>query len=143
AEGWGGWAVVAVFVAGGGLGKYAGVIASRTAVGARLPSGFADRRQLVAPLSGLSIALVISVQGAQDAALSWVVTAVIGGAIATELLIRDDGRAAAAVASAAADPADPSADGAPIDELDDGGSGDAGPGYRDQPAVPHGSRSKP
>jgi Kef-type K+ transport system membrane component KefB len=133
---WRGWALVPLFVAGRVLGKYAGVIASRTAVGARLPSGFADRRQLVAPLSGLSIALVISVQGAADAGLSWVVTAVIGGAIATELLIRDDGDAARAVAPSAADPAD----GAPIDEFDDHGSGEAGPVYRDEPSAPHRAR---
>jgi len=117
------------------------VIASKTAVGALLPVGFADRRQLVAPLSGLSIALVVSVQSSSaDAGLSWVVTTVIGGAIATELLIRDRG------GDGAASPAEPGAPtgaqpgaptGAPIDELDDAGSGAVdGPIYRDDSA-PH------
>jgi Kef-type K+ transport system membrane component KefB len=86
---WRGWVLVPLFVAGRTLGKYLGVIGSRIAVGAQLPPGFADQRRLIAPLSGLSIALVISVQGGADDGLSWVVTAVIGGAIATEWLIRD------------------------------------------------------
>jgi len=139
---WRGWALVPLFVAGRMLGKYGGVIASRTAVGALLPSGFADQRQLLAPLSGLSIALVISVQSPSvDDGLSWVVTAVIGGAIATELLIRErDPERGAAVAGAPgrADTADPGDDRGPIDELDDRGSGDiAGPVYRDEPSAPH------
>jgi Kef-type K+ transport system membrane component KefB len=133
---WRGWALVPLFVAGRVAGKYLGVIASRIAVGAGLPSGFADRRQLIAPLSGLSIAL-ISVQGAAaDAGLSWVVTAVIGGAIATEFLIRDGGPERAADGGRArADTADP-ADREPIDELDDRGGYD-GPIYRDEPSAPH------
>ena len=138
---WRGWALVPLFVAGRALGKYTGVVASRIAVGALLPSGFADQRQLIAPLSGLSIALVVSVPGlSADAGLSWVVTAVIGGSIATELLIRDGGTERAAPSGApvradTADPADP-ADRGPIDELDDG-SADDGPVYRDEPSAPH------
>jgi Kef-type K+ transport system membrane component KefB len=145
ADDWRGWVLVPLFVAGRALGKYAGVIASRTAVGALLPSGFADQRQLIAPLSGLSIALVISVQASADAGLSWVVTAVIGGAMATEFLIRDDGSAAAAVVARRPETGDPD-DGAPIDELDDDdrGSGYAGPVYRDEPSAPHRApRGKP
>src|SRR5262249_50049312 len=71
---WRGWVLVPLFVAARIAGKSLGVIASRIAVGAQLPSGFADQRQRVAPLSGLSIALVISVQGAAgDVGLPWVV----------------------------------------------------------------------
>jgi hypothetical protein len=82
-------------------------------------------------MSGLSIALVISVSGlSADAGLSWVVTAVIGGAIGTELLVRDR-----RTAGAADDEADRAA--APIDELDGDDSGRvAGPIYRDD-SEPH------
>ena len=115
---WRGWALVPLFVACRVAGKYAGVITSRTAVGALLPIGYADDRQLVAPMSGLSIALVISVGSLQvDAGLAWVITAVIGGSILTELLVqmtsRDRGPDEAARPS--------------IDELD------RGPVYRDEP----------
>lgn len=139
---WRGWALIPLFVAGRALGKYSGVIASRTAVGALLPSGFADQRQLIAPLSGLSIALVISVQSASsDAGLPWIVTAVIGGAIATELLIRDrDPERARTPAPVRAGTGDPDGDDDPIDELDDRGpDGIAGPIYRDEPSAPHGA----
>jgi hypothetical protein len=146
---WRGWVLVPLFVAGRTLGKYLGVIGSRIAVGAQLPPGFADQRRLIAPLSGLSIALVISVQGGADDGLSWVVTAVIGGAIATEWLIRDgEGRPGEVPVRARADGRDDgedSSDGGdggdgpddgPIDELDDD-SGMAGPVYRDEPSRPH------
>ncbi|HVK89205.1 MAG TPA: hypothetical protein VM513_34020 [Kofleriaceae bacterium] len=86
---WRGWALVPLFVIGRVAGKYAGVLAGRTVVGSLLPAGFADRRQLVAPLSGLSIALVISVASLYaDTGLRWVMTAVIGGSIVTELLVQ-------------------------------------------------------
>jgi Kef-type K+ transport system membrane component KefB len=149
---WRGWVLVPLFVAGRVAGKYAGVIASRTGVGAVLPSGFADRRQWIAPMSGLSIALVVSVQGPGDAGLTWVVTAVIGGAIVTELLIRErrDEPAVMGTGLHDAEPGAPRRDDpdeddraggphrAPIDELDDRGSGGiAGPIYRDEPSAPH------
>jgi Kef-type K+ transport system membrane component KefB len=103
---WRGWALVPLFVVGRVAGKYTGVLASRTVVGERLPAGFADNRQLVAPLSGLSIALVVSMQTTSaDTTLSWVVTAVIGGAIVTELLIRDRSPVAPAAPAAATAPA--------------------------------------
>lgn len=139
---WRGWALVPLFVAGRALGKYSGVLASRTAVGALLPSGFADHCRLVAPLSGLSIALVVSVPSlAQDAGLSWVVTAVIGGAIATELLVQRTG-----AADRVAAPVEPEAS-TPMDELDGRGSGSrgvAGPIYHDEsepyPGPPRGGK---
>ena len=55
-------------------------------VGSLLPAGFASDRKLVTPLSSLSIALVLSVESS-DARLGWIVTAVIGGALLTELLV--------------------------------------------------------
>lgn len=86
---WRGWVLVPLFVACRVVGKYVGVITSRTAVGALLPVGFADNRQLVAPMSALSIALVISVGSVQvDAGLEWVITTVIGGSILTEILVQ-------------------------------------------------------
>lgn len=138
---WRGWVLAPLFVAGRVIGKYAGVLASRTAVGALLPAGFADDRQLVTPMSGLSIALVISVQSlAPDAGLPWVVTAVIGGAILNEILVQRTQRNGAAIAanavlpSVAPDPARPE----PIDELDEPSDGYAGPVYReDEDSRPH------
>ncbi|HEY4058035.1 MAG TPA: hypothetical protein VGM39_15580 [Kofleriaceae bacterium] len=92
---WHGWALAPVFVLARIAGKYAGVIASRTAVGSLLPAGFADRRQLVSPMSGLSITLVISVASlyvatstAMDPGLAWIVTAVIGGSILNEIVVQ-------------------------------------------------------
>ena len=85
---WRGWVLVPLFVAGRILGKWTGVLTARTAVGQYLPANFADQRVWVTPLSGLSIALVISVQSFyQDAGLAWIVTAVIGGSIVTEFLV--------------------------------------------------------
>ena len=85
---WRGWVLVPLFVAGRVLGKWTGVITAKTAVGTFLPPNFADQRNWVTPLSGLSIALVISVESLyQDAGLPWIVTAVIGGSILTEFLV--------------------------------------------------------
>jgi Kef-type K+ transport system membrane component KefB len=85
---WRGWALVPLFVAGRVIGKWTGVIASKTALGATLPSAFVDQRQLVTPMSGLAIALVISLESLyHDEGIPWIVTAVIGGSIVTELLV--------------------------------------------------------
>jgi Kef-type K+ transport system membrane component KefB len=129
---WRGWLLVPLFVAGRTLGKWTGVLASKTAVGALLPSSFADQRQPVTPLSGLSIALVISVESLyHDAGLPWIITAVIGGSIVTEFLVS---RTAAGAEAAPVAPIDELERSAPIDELDDLGSGGVehdGPIYRD------------
>jgi Kef-type K+ transport system membrane component KefB len=86
---WRGWVLVPLFVVGRVIGKYVGVLASRTGFIDQLPAGFTDQRQLVTPLSGLSIALVISVGSLYaDTGLRWVITAVIGGSIVTELLVQ-------------------------------------------------------
>jgi Kef-type K+ transport system membrane component KefB len=134
---WRGWALVPLFVVGRVVGKYSGVIASRATVGALLPAGFADQRNIVAPMSGLSIALVVSVGSLyHDAGLPWVITAVIGGSIITELLVqatttRDESRVRA--------PTDEGSR-APIDELDeledDHDEPDDAPIYRDEAVEP-------
>jgi Kef-type K+ transport system membrane component KefB len=104
---WRGWVLVPVFVAARVLGKWFGVVASKSVIGSRMPERFLEQRVLIAPLSALSTALVISFAGSHASqSITWVVTAVIGGAIVTELLI----------------PAAPPEPPAPerIDELDEG-----------------------
>ena len=129
---WRGWALVPLFVAGRVLGKWTGTIASRTVVGGALPSGFADQRHLISPLSSLSIALVVSIDH-PDASLAWVITAVIGGAIVSEILVQFTSKPEA-VADAPL-PIDELERDAPIDELDDDDSGGVdGPIYRDESA---------
>jgi Kef-type K+ transport system membrane component KefB len=133
---WRGWALVPLFVAGRIIGKWAGIAASKTVVGALLPSAFADQRTLVTPLSGLSIALVISVQSLyHDEGLPWIMTAVIGGAVVAELLVA---RTQDPIASAAPQaPIDELDDSGPIDELDEADDdAQEGPIYRDEPPAP-------
>jgi len=127
---WHGWVLVPLFVAGRALGKWSGVLASKTAVGALLPQGFAEDRALITPMSGLSIALVISIDRlSSDPGLPWIVTAVIGGSILTEFLMRKR------PGEEVPEPLYPSEKaGAPIDDLDDlesGGTNLDGPIYRD------------
>jgi len=133
---WRGWALVPLFVAGRIIGKWMGIVASKTVVGSLLPSNFADQRTLVTPLSGLSIALVISVQSLyHDAGLPWIMTAVIGGAIVAEILVaRTPDPVSARPRTAPVVAIDELEDSGPIDELDDGDSGpQEGPIYRDEP----------
>ena len=133
---WRGWALIPLFVAGRALGKWAGVMVGKTVVGAALPAGFADQRQLVTPMSGLSIALVVSVESLyHDSGLAWIITAVIGGSIATEFLVSATSKAE----DAAQAPVDELSTGGPIDELDDldsGGIEGDGPVYRDEEPKP-------
>ncbi len=150
---WRGWALVPLFVAGRVIGKWTGVVASKTALSALLPPSFAEQRALVTPLSGLSIALVISLQGYyKDAGLPWIITAVIGGAVVAELLVartKDDAHPVpvgrqptqpAAIVQAVAEPAGSGALVEPdeldeldeIDELDDREDGGESPLYRDE-----------
>jgi Kef-type K+ transport system membrane component KefB len=130
---WRGWVLVPLFVAGRVLGKWTGVIASKTAVGAYLPSSFTDERNWVTPLSGLSVALVISVQSLYaDAGLPWIVTAVIGGSIVTEFLVSRTGPSGSDAAPVAQ--IDDLERSGPIDELhdlDDERDAPDGPIYRD------------
>ncbi len=125
---WRGWALVPLFVIGRMVGKYGGVLASKAAVGASMPASFADQRQIIAPMSGLSIALVVSVGSLYaDRGLAWVITAVIGGSIVTELLVQATSPEAGAVRA----PIDELERSAPIDELDAGRAG--GPTAKDEP----------
>jgi hypothetical protein len=127
---WRGWVLIPLFVAGRALGKWSGVLASKTVVGTLLPAGFAEDRALITPMSGLSIALVISIDRLHDdLGLPWIVTAVVGGSIVTELLMRKR------PGEEAPEPLYDNEKSAPIDDLDDLGSGgtDAdGPIYRDE-----------
>jgi Kef-type K+ transport system membrane component KefB len=133
---WRGWVLVPLFVAGRVLGKWTGVMTAKTAVGAFLPSNFADQRNWVTPLSGLSIALVISVQSIyQDTGLAWIVTAVIGGSILTELLITRTG-GAEVVPVGRIDELERDAPVDELDDLDEEREAPEGPIHRDEPAAP-------
>jgi Kef-type K+ transport system membrane component KefB len=128
---WRGWVLVPLFVGGRVLGKWTGTIASRTVVGSALAGGAGEQRHLVTPLSSLSIALVVSIDN-PDSWLPLVVTAVIGGAIVTEVLVQITSKADAAAAPLAIGDREGSL---PIDELDDNDSGGVdGPIYRDDSA---------
>jgi hypothetical protein len=53
-----------------------------------MPADFASDRLLVTPLSVLSIAVAVSIiTRYQGGELSWIMTAVLGGAIVTEILV--------------------------------------------------------
>jgi Kef-type K+ transport system membrane component KefB len=84
---WRGWALVPLFIAARTAGKWLGIYAARRVVGDALPAAFTQNRALIVPMSTLSIALVVSIERFRDPGLSWVVTAVIGGALATELIV--------------------------------------------------------
>jgi hypothetical protein len=144
---WRGWALVPLFVAARAIGKWIGIKAAHSSLAGEAPVGFTEDRTLIAPLSGLSIALVVSVAGFGGAALPWITTAVIGGAMVTELLVhyayggREDARAPIEPVSDPVSPGtlpdDDEVDAA-IDELEE----DSGPVYMD-PAdeLPAGGRS--
>ncbi|MBA3452654.1 MAG: hypothetical protein H0T42_06085 [Deltaproteobacteria bacterium] len=118
---WRGWVLVPVFVAARVLGKWLGVLASKSVIGSPMPAGFLEQRMLVPPLSALSIALVISVAGRHPGdSITWVVTAVIGGAIVTELLI--PGTPVASRASERVDELDADGDDDSADHRVDGGT---------------------
>ena len=110
---WRGWVLVPVFVIMRVVGKWLGIFASR-AVTNQEPTD----RTLVTPLSVLSIALVISAEHSHAGSdtLSWVVTAVIAGALVTEVLVQ---------ATPSEEDNEPPP---PIDELDEA----SGPIYRDE-----------
>jgi Kef-type K+ transport system membrane component KefB len=138
---WRGWLLVPLFVAGRALGKWVGVIGSKTAVGALLPAGFVEDRTLITPMSGLAVALVISIDKLHaDKGLPWIVTAVVGGSLVTEFLVNKRPGETPLEQLEEREPA------APIDELDDLGSGgtDAdGPIYRDEVIAPPPKKEPP
>jgi hypothetical protein len=129
---WRGWVLVPLFVAGRVLGKWTGVMTAKTAVGQYLPTGFADQRTWVTPLSGLSIALVISVQSLYaDAGLPWIVTAVVGGSLVTEFLLSSTRVPEPDAGLDASSQPQPQLD--ELDDLDDDSDVSDGPVYRDDP----------
>jgi Kef-type K+ transport system membrane component KefB len=95
---WRGWVLVPLFVLCRIAGKWLGVIVSRFTLRSTIPVEFTQHRSLVLPMSMLAIALVVSIERFRDLGLSWVVTAVIGGAVVFELLVPsgdDEGEATA------------------------------------------------
>jgi Kef-type K+ transport system membrane component KefB len=89
---WRGWVLVPLFVLCRIAGKWLGIVVSRFTLRSGLPVEFTQHRSLVQPMSMLAIALVVSIERFRDLGVSWVVTAVIGGAVVFELLVpaRDD-----------------------------------------------------
>ncbi|HLJ16427.1 MAG TPA: hypothetical protein VKV15_18150 [Bryobacteraceae bacterium] len=85
---WEGWALMAVFVLSRLVGKWLG--AKTCGRGGVAPLTPAEQRSLVlAPLGALSIAIVINAQDLYfTGTVPWMVTAVIGGAIVTEILVQ-------------------------------------------------------
>jgi hypothetical protein len=130
---WRGWVLVPLFVAGRIVGKWTGLVASKTVVGALLPEGFADHRQLVSPVSSLAIALVVSIDR-PDLSLAWVATAVIGGAIVSEVLVALTTKKEAAARPAAETVGNIVQASGPIDELDERASTVSDPIYREDSA---------
>lgn len=85
---WRGWIFVPVFVICRIAGRGIASIAARRA-GASVAPELADTTTVVAPLSVLAIALVVSAQSLyRGQAIHWIVTAVIAGAIVTEILVQ-------------------------------------------------------
>jgi hypothetical protein len=89
---WQGWALMFLFVPARLFGKWLGVRASRHLV----PGGLTlnEQRSLIfSPMGALSIAIVVNAQDLYfGAAVPWMVTAVIGGAIVTEIIVQVSGR---------------------------------------------------
>jgi Kef-type K+ transport system membrane component KefB len=84
---WRAWAIVPLFVVARIVGKWIGIFTASRTVGDKLPTGYADQRALVTPLSALSIALVVNSQGLGGELTSWITTVVIGAAILNEILV--------------------------------------------------------
>jgi Kef-type K+ transport system membrane component KefB len=84
---WQGWALMLLFVPARLLGKWLGIRASRKEV----PGGLLleEQRTLIfSPMGALSIAIVVNAQDLYYGDfISWMVTAVIGGAIMTEIIV--------------------------------------------------------
>jgi hypothetical protein len=86
---WQGGVLLVLFVAARWGGKWLGVsLLGRTQLGEQL--SVAERRTLaVAPLGALSVAIIVNAQDLYSGrAVSWMVTAVIGGAIVTEIILQ-------------------------------------------------------
>ena len=88
---WRGWVLLPCFVASRFVGRYLGIFAGQKSFEAKdqVPP---DHGPVVTPLSVLSIALVVNVErlyvGEDGGVISWVMTAVIGGAFVTEFFVQ-------------------------------------------------------
>jgi Kef-type K+ transport system membrane component KefB len=85
---WQGWALMVLFVVARLLGKWLAVIFCRK----RVPGGLTTDEQrslILSPIGALSIAIVVNAQDLYSGpTVSWMVTAVIGGAIVTEIIVQ-------------------------------------------------------
>lgn len=85
---WQGWALMVLFVAARLLGKWVSVVLCRKS----LPGGISREEEqtlIYSPLGALSIAMVVSAQDLYfGPAVSWIVTAVIGAAVVTEVIVQ-------------------------------------------------------
>ena len=85
---WQGWALMVLFVLARLLGKWLAVVICRK----RVPGGLSrdEQRSLIfSPIGALSIAIVVNAQDLYfGPTVSWMVTAVIGGAIVTEIIVQ-------------------------------------------------------
>lgn len=85
---WEGWLLLALFAAARLIGKWLAVYVLRR----QEPGAFSDAEQFriaVAPMGALAIAIIVNAQDLyRGATVSWMVTTVIGGAIATEIAVQ-------------------------------------------------------
>lgn len=92
---WQGWVLMLLFVATRLFGKWLGVVVAEKRTAMNLTQE--ERRSLIfSPIGALSIAIVVNAQDLYpDATVSWMVTAVIGGAILTEIIVQVASRSGA------------------------------------------------
>jgi hypothetical protein len=85
---WRGWLLMVVFVAARLGGKWLGTLVGVTAEGLAVKS-HARRSLAVAPLGALSIAIVVNAEILYPGgSISWIVTAIVGGSVVTEVLFQ-------------------------------------------------------
>ena len=87
---WRGWLLLPCFLAARIIGKWIGIKFGDQALRTQGIKVSNEHRDIVMPLSILAIAIVVSVQSLYhtDGAIPWIVTAVIGGAFITEILVQ-------------------------------------------------------
>jgi hypothetical protein len=85
---WQGWALMVLFVLARLVGKWIAVTICRK----RVPGGLSPDEQrsiIFSPIGALSIAIIVNAQDLYfGSTVSWMVTAVIGGAIVTEIIVQ-------------------------------------------------------
>jgi Kef-type K+ transport system membrane component KefB len=91
-EAWQGWALMVLFVLARLFGKWLAVVICRKYSSGAL-SADEQRSLIFSPIGALSIAIVVSAQDLYfGPTVSWMVTAVIGGAIVTEVIVQTASR---------------------------------------------------